>query len=169
MSKEDLGPRTPLMPEKVKYRLRSNDNAALVLVYVGPKKVGGLHAYWETPSRATCKDDIAKIREKYPQVGENLLIAEESEILPEYQGKHIGRAMYDAMMVEMFKKRGPFLFAPMHCTGAGTTSVSARRVWQSLARDYPSIGSVVAVVQRPTLPAEKVAIQVVRRYLATLG
>jgi hypothetical protein len=168
MANEDLGPRVPLMADKVKYRLRSNSDAATVVVYVGPKKVGVLSTNWTSDRWADhCTADITKMREKYPQVGTNLLMVYGAEILEEHRGKHIGRSMYEAMMAEMFKQRGPFLFLPMRCGGSGT-SADAMRVWQSLAKDYPTNGNVLAVVQRPTLPVEKLARTIVRRYLAAL-
>lgn len=158
-----LGPHTPLMEEsgnKVKYRMRANSNSIAVGVYYGRTRIGGMNAnvssmWWAD----TCADDAKALVEKYPQVegrfGPKMLSVYQAFITDETKlGLGIGKAMYMALMAEWFDKVGPFLFMPMACGGASGTSSAAKRVWASLARQFPSKGDVVAVLKRPALPAE---------------
>jgi hypothetical protein len=81
----------------------------------------------------------------------------------EHKGKGVGRAMYEAMMVEGFAVRqsriggqpGPMFFIPDECSGAGNTSAEARRVWDSLVRDYPSQGTSIRVDAPPVIGSRK--------------
>lgn len=173
---ERFGPNTPLMETedaKVRYRVKSNSRGIAVAVYYGRKKIGGMNAFTKKypETEKACSDDVWALLERYPQV-ENTsrdrwvpsdgvprtntralqvykaFITDESK-----QGMGIGRAMYLAVMAEWYNKVGPFLFMPMACSGSGT-SQAALRVWKSLARDFPSSGNVIAVLKRPSLPAE---------------
>lgn len=174
---ERFGPNIPLMEEsgnKVKYKVKSNSQGILVAVYYGRKKIGSMDAYVtrypETSRR--CGQDVWKLLEKYPQLedtsrdrwlppGEEVpltntralkvfgaFITDETK-----HGLGIGKAMYLAIMKEWYAKVGPFLFMPMECDGSGTSKM-AKRVWTSLARQFPSSGEIVAVVKRPQLPAD---------------
>ena len=68
-----------------------------------------------------------------------------------WKGKGVGRAMYEAIFREAFAVRerriggakGPLFAMPHACTSVGNTSGDALRVWQSLAKRYPSSGVVV--------------------------
>ena len=46
---------------------------------------------------------------------------------------------------------GPMFFIPDECSGAGNTSAEARRVWDSLVRDYPSQGTSIRVDAPPVI------------------
>jgi len=169
-----FGPNTPLMEHegnKVKYRVKSDSDAILAGVYYGRARIGGLHAsVMRYPERETCGRDVLKLLAKYPQVedtsrprwvasdGEERTNTRALQVYKAFitdeskQGLGIGKAMYLAVMVEWFKKVGPFLFMPYECSGGSGTSTAAGRVWKSLARDFPSSGNVIAVLRAPTLP-----------------
>ena len=46
---------------------------------------------------------------------------------------------------------GPMFFIPDECKGSGNTSADAKRVWASLARDYPSQGTSIRVDAPPVI------------------
>jgi DNA topoisomerase IB len=171
-----LGPNTPLMERpdaKVKYRVKTTSDGIYVAVYYGRTKIGGMNAFVKKyPEQDSCGSDVWKLLEQHPQVEDTsrerwvpndgvprtntrALQVYKAFITDETKhGMGIGKAMYAAMMGEWFKKVGPFLFMPMSCGGASGTSPDAKRVWDSLARRFPSSGDVVAVLKRPALPAE---------------
>jgi hypothetical protein len=67
-----------------------------------------------------------------------------SEINEDRRAEGLGRLLYDAAIDALFKAKGgydgvpgPFVFIPGDCTTISSTSPLARRVWPSLARDYP--------------------------------
>ena len=63
-----------------------------------------------------------------------------------FRGYGYGKNLYKAIIDEIGKhvgNRGAFVGAN-ECA-AGHTSEAAQRVWESLARDYPSSGNVVYV------------------------
>jgi orotate phosphoribosyltransferase len=167
----------PLLMEhegnKVTYAVKTSSNGILVTVYYGRKRIGGMNAfvqgYPETQER--CSKDVWALLEKYPEVekdtgrprwvthdGEERTNTRALKVFKAFiddktkHGLGIGKLMYQAVMAEWFAKVGPFLFMPMDCDGSGT-SQEAKRVWQSLARTYPSSGDVIAVVRRPQLPS----------------
>ena len=164
-----FGPQTPLGEwdgTKVKYKVKSNSDGILVAVYYGRKKIGWMNAYKELyPERdgKPCADDVQRLVAQNPQLehpwttydGEERTKIKGLHVYKafitdeQYHGKGIGKAMYEALMREWFKKTGPFVFIPMYCTIGSGTSPEAKRVWDSLARRFPSSGHAIAVLKAP--------------------
>lgn len=170
---EAFGPRKPLFGPYT-YRVKQNSNGdTLIAVYVGPKRIAHMDAYWMYSMRSVedreeevqkygrgraCATDLRALgaEGKYP----NVLGVSHAFITDDaHKGKGVGRAMYEAMMAEGFAVRetriggkpGPMFFIPDECSGAGNTSAEARRVWASLARDYPSAGTSIRVDAPPVI------------------
>ena len=170
-----FGPKKPLFGPYT-YRAKQNSNGdTLIAVYHGSKRIAHIDAYWAYSMRAieeheadekqrgrgkrlVCASDLRALgaEGRYP----NVLAVGHAFIDDEaYKGKGIGRAMYEAMMVEGFAVRqtriggqpGPMFFIPDECKGAGNTSAEAQRVWASLARDYPSQGTSIRVDAPPVI------------------
>jgi DNA repair protein RadC len=170
---EAFGPRKPLFGPYT-YRAKQNSNGdTLIAVYVGSKRIAHMDAYWMYSMRSvedreeevkqrgrgmSCATDLRALgaEGKYP----NVLGVSHAFITDDaHKGKGVGRAMYEAMMVEGFAVResrtggkpGPMFFIPDECKGVGNTSAEARRVWASLVRDYPSAGTSIRVDAPPVI------------------
>ena len=170
-----FGPKKPLFGPYT-YRVKQNSNGdTLIAVYHGSKRIAHIDAFWAYSMRAieeheadekqrgrgkrlVCASDLRALgaEGRYP----NVLAVGHAFIDDEaYKGKGIGRAMYEAMMVEGFAVRetriggqpGPMFFIPDECKGAGNTSAEAQRVWASLVRDYPSQGTSIRVDAPPVI------------------
>ena len=172
-----FGPRQPLFGPYT-YRVKQNSNGdTLIAVYVGPKRIAHMDAYWAYSMRSiegreeevkqrgrgrSCATDLRALgaEGKYPNV---LAVSHAFVTDDEHKGKGVGRAMYEAMMAEGFAVRqsriggqpGPMFFIPDECSGAGNTSAEARRVWDSLVRDYPSQGTSIRVDAAPVIGSRK--------------
>lgn len=157
---ERYGPSEQLT-EAVRYRVKANPKGIVVAAYVGRQKVGHVVAFWSLSAKA-CAKDVEQLREKYPDV-DSVLVVDKAYLDEPMQGKGVGRAMYEAMMGEGYKRKGAFLFVPTECWIGSGTSPQAKRVWISLGRKYPSSGRVVAVLRAPRLPSTT---RVARMYLA---
>lgn len=176
-----FGPKKPLFGPYT-YRVKQNSNGdTLIAVYHGSKRIAHIDAYWAYSMRAieeheadearrasgssggrgrrlVCASDLRALgaEGRYPNV---LAVGHAFMDDEAYKGKGIGRAMYEAMMVEGFAVRqtriggqpGPMFFVPDECKGAGNTSAEAQRVWASLARDYPSQGTSIRVDAPPVI------------------
>ena len=176
-----FGPKKPLFGPYT-YRTKQNSNGdTLIAVYHGSKRIAHIDAFWaysmraleeheedearrgtgragERGRRLVCATDLRALgaEGKYPNV---LRVGHAFMDDDAYKGKGIGRAMYEAMMVEGFAVRqtriggqpGPMFLVPDECGGAGNTSADAKRVWASLARDYPSQGTSIRVDAPPVI------------------
>ena len=170
-----FGPKTPLFGPYT-YRVKQNVNGdTLIAVYHGSKRIAHIDAFWAysmrtieeheeeearrgTRRRLVCATDLRALgaEGRYPNV---LAVGHAFMDDDAYKGKGIGRAMYEAMMVEGFAVRqtriggqpGPMFFIPDECKGSGNTSADAKRVWASLARDYPSQGTSIRVDAPPVI------------------
>jgi hypothetical protein len=170
-----FGPRKPLFGAYT-YRAKQDSNGnTLLAVYHGSKRIAHMDAYWAYSMRRIESHEVEEIRlgrgkrfvcatdlralgaeGNYP----NVLVVGHAFIDDDaYKGKGIGRAMYEAMMVEGFAVRetrvggtkGPMFFIPDDCGGGGSTSDDAKRVWASLVRDYPSQGTSIRVDAPPVI------------------
>ena len=167
-----FGPRLPLGVGTLTYRVKRDTNDNLLLaVYSGPTRIAHMDAYWEYSMRGAedrqedvekrgrglaCAKDLRALgaEGKYPN-----LLAVHHAFLDDasWKGKGVGRAMYEALFREAFSVRerriggakGPLFAMPHACTTAGNTSDDALRVWQSLAKRYPSSGVVVRFDAEP--------------------
>ena len=173
-----FGPKKPLFGPYT-YRVKQNVNGdTLIAVYHGSKRIAHIDAFWAYSMRTieeheeeetrrvpgarrrrlVCATDLRSLgaEGRYPNV---LAVGHAFMDDDAYKGKGIGRAMYEAMMVEGFAVRetrisgqpGPLFFIPDECKGAGNTSAEAQRVWASLARDYPSQGTSIRVDAPPVI------------------
>lgn len=170
-----FGPKKPLFGPYT-YRVKQNVNGdTLIAVYHGSKRIAHIDAFWAYSMRAieeheadeaargrgrrlVCATDLRSLgaEGKYPNV---LRVGHAFMDDEAYKGKGIGRAMYEAMMVEGFAVRetriggqpGPMFLVPDECGGAGNTSADAKRVWASLTRDYPSRGTSIRVDAPPVI------------------
>lgn len=144
-----FGPRQDLV-QGIKVRVKSGYEGVLVRAYQGAKVVGSLLAHWAWTIKE-CADDAAKLRDRYPELAKaDALHVWKAFLDDSLHNQGIGRAMYQAAMAEGFRLKGPILFTNTECMiGSGTSSM-AKRVWSSLARQYPSSGDVVAVLRAPS-------------------
>ena len=173
-AKDLFGPRTPLMDvkdTKVTYRIKASSEGILAAVYSGKTRIGAMDAYpFGVVDNANCSADILKLLDKYPELEDTstprwvawgkanprieMLSVSHADVYDEsLRGLGIGKAMYLAVAAEWFDRKGPFLFMSDECGPIGSTSPAARRVWDSLAKTFPSSGRVIAFLKRPTLPA----------------
>ena len=163
-----IGPRLPLGLGKLTYRVKRDTNDNLLIgVYDGSTRIAHIDGYWEYSMRGAesrqaeveqrgrglaCANDLRALgaEGKYPN-----LLAVHHAFLDDgsRKGQGIGRAMYEALFREALNVRerrigggpGPLFVMPHACTSVGSTSGDALRVWQSLAKRYPSSGVVVRV------------------------
>lgn len=172
-----FGPKKPLFGPYT-YRVKRNVNGdTLIAVYHGSKRIAHIDAFWAYSMRSieeheaeeaqrvggrgrrlVCATDLRALgaEGRYPNV---LRVGHAFMDDEAYKGKGIGRAMYEAMMAEGFAVRetrisgspGPMFLIPDECGGAGNTSADAKRVWASLARDYPSQGTSIRVDAPPVI------------------
>lgn len=170
-AKETFGPRTPLT-DKFQYRIKASSDGILAAVYSGTTRIAAMDAYTSSNVyRAKCATDIWKLLDKHPELEDTskprwvdhdgnahprikMLSVSHADVYDEsLRGQGIGKAMYLAVAAEWFDRNGPFLFMADECSGVGSTSQAARRVWDSLAKQFPSSGRVLAILRRPALPA----------------
>jgi hypothetical protein len=144
-----FGPFVPMVG-KYKYKVKMNaeqDYLDLAL-YEGTRRVGTIQLSPIEKMRRVSPRCIPLIEGLNPPVGEYESIrgwyVSWSEVQVEWRGEGLGRLLYDAAIDAMFKARGgwrgepgPFVFMPGDCSTIGSTSKEARRVWPSLARDWP--------------------------------
>ena len=177
----DFGARSPLMDaanKKVTYRIkpvlssRADTSGILVALYAGSRRVGAMNAYpFSNVYDAKCAKDIWRLLEQYP-ILENttsprwvdsggrshprieMLSVNRSDVAEDFRGLGVGKAMYLAIAAEWFDRNGPFLFMADECSSLGYTSELARAVWDSLAKEYPSSGRVLAILKKPSLPSQ---------------
>lgn len=95
---------------------------------------------------APCKKDFEKLIGD-GHSGEFIYFVSFSKISPQFKGMGWGKKMYAGGFKELRSVvGGPLFVIPNNCEGRfddGTgTSSDARRVWESLANDYPSSGNV---------------------------
>lgn len=171
-----FGPNRPLGEwdgTKVKYRVKSNSGGVAVAVYYGRTNIGGMNAFTERyPENqgGPCDKDVRALADRYPQMVTGEWKKDDGEVwryvtalavykafitVEEHQHKGIGKRMYLALMADWFQRVGPYIFLPYYCSGSGGTSTDAKRVWDSLAREFPSKGHAVAVLRAPKV--EKVS------------
>jgi hypothetical protein len=153
---------------KVRYKAKADSSGILVAVYYGRKRIGGISAYtkrYPENNDTLCDDDVRALVDRHPHLvtrewerGDGTiwrqiptLSVDKANLDDAYHGKGIGKAMYAALMREWFKKEGPFVFIPYYCTIGSGTSPMAKRVWDSLARRFPSVGHAVAVLKSPKI------------------
>jgi hypothetical protein len=165
--------KNPNRTEKIKYTIKGNvDRYYQVIIYHGRTRIGQVQGgvengtlvpVWEGKEPPVedlkCSRDVLSLADKYPQIVGNdwqkrpkarILSVHNSAIEDEYKGKKIGTDMYLAFARAYWDEIGmPFLFIPDGCTGAGTTSDEAKRVWVSLGRKMPSSGLCLAILKRP--------------------
>ena len=164
----------PNRAEKIKYTLKGDVSRYFqVIIYHGRKRIGQVQGgkendgtlvpVWEGSKPPVedlkCSSDVLSLVGKYPQVVENdwegrpkarILFVSNSAIEDEYKGKKIGTDMYLAFARAYWDETGkPFIFIPDGCSGAGSTSEEAKRVWASLGRRIPSSGLCLAILKRP--------------------
>ena len=175
-----LGPKKSLMggPIKVNYRVKIDSSGLLVAMYHGAKKIGTATAYPITRYAldpldgltTKCANNVRELAELFPETcskkwqeaegptNTHIRILEHNRtaaIDPSYRGKGIGKALYLSVAAEWFDLVGPFIYIPYECAGfGGGTSAEALRVWDSLARLFPSSGRAIAILKRPKLPSE---------------
>lgn len=155
------GPSEPLT-DTVRYKVKASSNGIVVAAYVDRKKVGHVVAFWSLSAKA-CTKDVEQLRAKYPEV-DSVLVVDKAYLDEPMQGKGVGRAMYEAMMGEGYKRKGAFLFVPTECWIGSGTSSQAKRVWISLGRKYPSSGKVVAVLRAPRLSTRVAQMYLAKRF-----
>ncbi len=160
---------------KVRYRAKVSGDEVLVRAYYGRKRVGWMSAIpksYPENNDTLCDDDVRALVDQHPHLVVRewqrsdgtvwrqipTLVVYKAFIEDDaYHGKGIGKGMYEAVMREWYKKGGPFVFIPYYCTiGSGTSSM-AKRVWDSLARRFPSVGHAVAVLKSPSGSPSRVA------------
>lgn len=167
MQGDYFGPKKSLMggPIKVNYRVKIDSSGLLVAMYHGTKRIGIADAYPNNKKlvhldELKCANNVRELAELFPEVyneyGRISILAHygTAEMDPSYRGKGIGKALYLAVAAEWFDLVGPFIYIPSECKSIGLTSVDARRVWDSLARIFPSSGRAIAILKRPKLPSE---------------
>jgi hypothetical protein len=165
--REKFGPSVPLMEGeiKVKYRVKKTSTGVLVGLYHGTKRIGAADAYYGSKKPAhigelKCANNVMELAELFPEVYDKygrisiLTHYGTNALASSYRSKGIGKALYLAIAAEWFDENGPFIYIPNECSTTGLTSTDARRVWDSLARIFPSSGRAIAILKRPKLPSE---------------
>jgi len=140
-----LGPRQDLV-DKIRYRVRSNSDGIVIALYSGRRSAGAMVAHWKRFPGDLCVSDIGMLSITVTPTPQRILQVYTSGLEEGFRGLGYGRAMYQALMAEGWKQEGrPFFLTPMWCSYGSGTSAMAMRVWDSLARQYPSSGKVIAV------------------------
>lgn len=75
-----------------------------------------------------------------------VLYISDSHLGENYRGKGLGVALYEKVINAWAERHGkPFLFTKDACYTMGVTSSDADRVWDSLAKRYPSHGHILYI------------------------
>ncbi len=103
-----------------------------------------------------CGSDIRELIKQHPSLidaadGIKILEFEEVFLDSDLQGLGIGANMYLSSLKTFWDANGgkPFIAIPNACR-AGSTSPMAEAVWKKMAKKYPSVGSCLAILERPT-------------------
>jgi len=102
-------------------------------------------------------DCLASVDELREMVGDlEIYRVLQSELTAKAQGQGLGKVLYR----RLFEHVAPAIIVADGCKKSGTTSAEAARVWNSLARDFPSAGSspknyALAVQRSRKMPSYK--------------
>lgn len=133
----------------LRYKLHRPSQGYILVLFDGEQDVGSIDAYWRA-SASYCASHDRQLRGRHPALlRSRALQVQGSTLSPQYRGVGLGRGMYELLARIAFQDEGPFLFIPAVCgVGRGTTR-DALRVWHSLARDFPSSGRVIGILEPP--------------------
>ena len=133
--------------------------ASVSLMSADGKRLGiveGYHNIYPDITRFACYEDIMVLVNKYPEMktpkGIRIVEVDRSRIEQELKGQGYGTKMYLMYAKLQWDRNGsnPFIFIPQECNDeGGSTSVDAKRVWNSLAKSHPSSGDCIAILKRP--------------------
>ena len=115
---------------------RTTDDQAVISAYVGRKKAGHIQLAKARPRDLTeqCQADLAQVQGGRP--GITPYVVWKSHVYEPFRNQGIGNFLYEAALDYVRERHAPGAAAivPMYCLSYGTSSVAARRVWESLAR-----------------------------------
>ena len=152
--KEEKKPRVmkPELMPGFKYEFKSSSQVSNLAMFHKSKRVGHVNAIWWSHA-GSCSGNESEIRQQYPQLTKSpVLIVHNAWIdVPELRGQGLGKAMYQTFIMEVYKKFGPFIFTNDACHVVGSTSSDAMRVWNSLKKQYPHSGDVLAILKPHTI------------------
>jgi GNAT superfamily N-acetyltransferase len=143
----------------IRTRATWNHEGRLTLVaYDGRERVGFVRALpW--PSLRHCGHDVERLRERgfNPRA---IYAIHQSHLEPSHRGHGLGKEMYKRAFEAMVKRSGgTVLVGPEECFIGSGTSKDALRVWDSLAREYPSSGRVLAIGRRQGNPRRELPLR----------
>ena len=164
-----FGPFVPMVGKyKYKVKMDSEQNWMSVALYEGTKRVGLIQLSpvgkrsGLTPQCLTMVEALGVPERRFGDI--RAWYVDWSEVNEDRRAEGLGRLLYDAAIDAMFKATGgydgvpgPFVFVPGDCSTISSTSALARRVWPSLARDYPHRS-----YDSHTLRGEKVSVYALR-------
>lgn len=133
---------------KTRVSWRYGGKAVAVKMRVGGEVVGhiqvmkGMHPPEKTLKG--CAADVEALRAKGHGT-EQAWFVTNVNIEKEHRGTGLGKRLYQTAFDAIVKKGGSAMVGSHDCAMSGGTSSDAKRVWVSMAKKYPSSGSVVVV------------------------
>jgi GNAT superfamily N-acetyltransferase len=101
--------------------------------------VAKMAGFWVKPKelKPECRKAVAELgATDNPDV---LKVYDARLVNPSHKGRGYGRKLYDSFIEGALQEHSTFFMVPMECGEVGTTTKDALRVWESLARRYPSV------------------------------
>jgi len=124
-------------------KIKTESSAILVRMYQGRSLAGMLSGYWALSSKA-CPDDAQSLVNQFdlpPFPRTRVLYVGATRIKEDFRGLGLGKWMYRHLIQAGWsQQKKPFLFEPYHCHMGSGTSNAAKRVWNSIKREFPTAG-----------------------------
>lgn len=135
-------------------KLHTNTSKEIVVQVVDQNVVmGGMqstkigHTSQKDVVNRNCDEDLSKLSSQYGEG--DVWMVWHAVLHPYIKGKHFGVKMYQTLIDEIKSKGTPVYLVANRCypyAGGDLTSDDAKKVWQSLARQYPSSGTTIVIV-----------------------
>jgi len=150
-------PDVPLLDVRFRSKKSRLDDAFGVSAYVDGERIGNVFAYASGTGGPQytlehCSSEVESLQNNGLAADEGYYVGA-AKVVDEFKGMGIGRQLYKRLFEYITKARKrPVYVAPNDCYIRGATSREARRVWNRLAREYPSAGRVLYIEPKQKNP-----------------
>jgi len=132
------------LPTKTRVSWRQDGSVVTVRMSVGDEVVGIIHARKDSGGLKKCQADIDALKAR-GYSSDEFWFVDNVEIKEPHRGTGLGKQLYRTTFDAILQRQGRSIMGPHSCWLGSGTSRAARRVWDSLVKEYPSSGSVIVL------------------------